>query len=135
MFYTKETDIESCFLLPEHINHLYPEISVMEASQILDLCTNEVKETSIEIFTNSRKDIEKKERREANQPPPNFGELARQIREKYDQNSIHYRHGKTVMGRLKANLKARLGINVNFFKVSPYIKDDQLVDIAHRIWE
>ena len=129
-FMTKNTDAESHFILPEHINCLYPGINVDRTKEIIDMCTNETKEKSIEGFINSRNNIETSERRRNGLPPPNVGELAGTVRNLYDQNNTRYRKGKLVMGCIKLRLREELGINCNLIKITEYVRDSQLEEIA-----
>jgi len=132
-FLTSGTDTESHYLLPEHINHIYPELEIDKIKEILETCIKESQEKSIECFINSRSQIESKICRQKGKQPNN-GRIAREAREHYSEDIFRYCHGKTVLKRLNGKLQKEIGRNTNLFKVTPYIKDEKLEQIAHEIW-
>ncbi len=132
-FLTKGTDIESHYLLSAHINSLYPQITLERAQAILDDCIKEVKHKSIEKFINSRTQIETIECRKRG-AQPNHGRISIKVNELYEENPNKYCYGKSVLGHFKGKLQQEIGTNVDLFRVTEFIKDEKLDEIANSIW-
>lgn len=133
-FLTKGTDIESHYLLPEHINCLYPQITLERTQAILDDCIEEVKHKSIEKFINSRTQIETIECRKLG-TQPNHGRISIKVNELYEENPNKYCYGKSVLGHFKGKLQQEIGTNVDLFRITEFIKDEKLEEIADDIWD
>ncbi len=133
-FLTTGTDAESHFLSPEHIHQLYPRVSVEQVKDILKQITEETQEKSIEKFINNRTPIERKETSSKGKNI-NHGELARKAREDYGNNPLRYRHGKSVIGSLKSRLQKEIGKNIDLYRVTSFVEDPKLKEIASIIWK
>ena len=130
-FVTAGTDTEAHFLSHEHLNVLYPSLSCEKIREIIDEATQETMEASIELFINSRKDL-------AMKIVPlgqlNVGEISRISRETYNADNVRYRHGKTVLKRVKSKLQQELKENIKPFVPSPFLTVDELKIVADSIW-
>jgi hypothetical protein len=130
---TKGTDVESHYLCAEHINNLYPRITIDRAQEIINQATEEAKEKSIEKFINTRSQKALQESRQIGRFPNN-GMIAREARAHYDADPLRYRHGKKVIGLLKSLVQREIGGNIDIYRPTNHIKDHSLVEIAKEIW-
>ncbi|WP_217591930.1 AAA family ATPase [Cohnella sp. GbtcB17] len=131
-FITNGTDIESHFLVPEHIHVIFPQVTADEALAILDEATIEVKDKTLEKFINSRTKIEIR-----NLGPNNInpGRIALDANQSYASNVIRYRHGKKVMNCVRSRLQRLIGGNIELLVPSDYIKNEHLnsvLDPVHK---
>ena len=134
-FFTKGTDIESNYLSPEHINFIYPNISIECAKQFIDESIQEVESKSIETFINSRNQIESNNRRKNKETKQlNPGKISREANSKYQEIPRRYCHGKSVFGVLRSKIQKEIGGHANLFKATEFLKDEQLDSIAKDIW-
>lgn len=135
-FITRGTDIESYYLSAEHLNHLYPKITKIRAKELLDDSINDAQPKSIEKFINSRTQIEIKSCRRQGQDPNkiNNGKISHQANEEYRQNPAKYCRGKSVLGILLGKIQKEIGENADLFRVSEFIRDEDLEKIATKIW-
>jgi len=132
-FITNGTDVESHFISAEHISTLYSQVTPQKATELISLAMTEGKEKSIEKFINSRTEIERRKAIKEGRTP-NYGTIARDVRQKYDTDPTRYRHGKQVIGILIAKLQQETGTNPDIIKPTPEIKCQPLADIAVTIW-
>lgn len=133
-FITKGTDIESYFLNPYHINHIYNSIDIKDCEAMIDLSTDERKDKSIKKFINSRAMIELNKSRKKGDGTIDNGEISLDCIKKYDDNKLRYRHGKIVIKGLNDKLQQALKQNINLIQESQFIGDDDLKKIASEIW-
>lgn len=134
-FITKGTDIESHFLNPEHINQLNPSMSIEKIRELITISTNEVKENSLAKFINSRFEIERrKSNADSNIPKKAPGDISIQANKDYDANPEKYRHGKTVVKKLKQKFREETGENIIIYETSAEIIDQQLEEFKTEIW-
>lgn len=135
-FFTKGTDIESYYLSPEHINKIYPAISMERARQIVEESIQENESKSIELFINSRINIENhKKRKDKNAKEPNPGEISRDANDKYQHNPNYYCYSKAVFGTLRGKIQREIGSHANLFKSTEFLRDSQLIEFAKEIWK
>jgi predicted ATPase len=127
-FVTEGTDIESHFVNAEHINYLFPEITIQEALNIIEEATNETENTSIEKFINSRSSIMMQEARKRGEAA-NTGRLVLEVVNMYQSNKERYRHGKKVLKCIKSKIHRKIGGSVHLIKVSPYVRNECLSNI------
>ncbi len=135
-FFTKGKDIESYYFSSEHINLIYPKISIERARQIIDESIQENEPKSIESFINSRINSESDKRRKNKAVKQlNPGEISREANKKYHENPRMYCHGKSVFGVLRSKIQKEIGGHANLFKSTEFLKDEQLAELASEIWK
>lgn len=130
-FFTQGTDIESYFLNAEHLHSLYPTITTEEAQKIIIEATEMREEDSIGKFVNTRTSAEIKQKGAGNL---NVAKLYPAIVQAYTDDKQRFRHGKSVaagVNSILAGLKIHQG---NVLQYSSYLKDDELVKLARKIW-
>lgn len=132
-FLTSGTDVESHFISPEHISYLYPTLSLERVVEIVEEATQLTKEKSIKKFINTRTQFALNAYYRGGDKP-DAGEIAMSAMKAYEQDTIRYRHGKSVIGPLKAKLQQEASGNIDLFRVSSYIVVVKLQEIASRIW-
>lgn len=125
-FITDGTDIESHFLKAEHIHHIYSSVLIEQAAAIVQEATNEVEGRTLEKFINSRTALEL---RRIGGKEINPGKISAQAHLDYAQDKVRYRHGKKVLGCVKAKLQPYVGGKVNILVASDFIKSDFLSSI------
>jgi energy-coupling factor transporter ATP-binding protein EcfA2 len=132
-FITVGTDVESHFLSAEHVNNLYSQIATERVNELLSQATRNTEDKSKKKFINSRTQMAKKMCRQVG-AEPNNGEIAMEAINSYEQDISRYRHGKSVIGPFKASLQEELGENINLYQLTPYIRVEQLNQLAQEIW-
>lgn len=126
-FITPHVDIESQYLNSEHINSLYPSIDIETAKDMLDLSTNEAETDSLDRLINYS--FKKK---------PCNGDYAGEIKslkERYSQNKARYRYGKKVCGLVRSKIQQSIGENAELYRLSEFVADERLSNLAQEIWE
>jgi predicted ATPase len=109
-FITMGTDIESHFLSAQHINQIYPQISIELAESIINEATDEVEEKTLEKFINSRTAIDLRNVGSNNINP---GRISADAHRLYFQDKKRYRHGKKVLGCVKSKLQGYVPGTIN----------------------
>lgn len=124
-FITKGTEVEYYYLNPDHINKIHNEISIIKATEILDVIIKEIKETSI---TNMKKhefgDRYKKKK----------SDLFKYIEIMYIENPIRYTDSKKAFSKLKQKIKDETKENAKISRFSNFLKDENLEKVAFKIW-
>ncbi|MRN56856.1 AAA family ATPase [Paenibacillus monticola] len=122
-FITEGTDIESHFLNAEHINQIYPNITVSNAEEIISSSTEEVQAKTIEKFINSRTTLEI---RRVGGKDINAGKISAEAHALYSAEKTRYRHGKKVLGCVKTKLHPLVGGKVNILIPTHFVKNEFL---------
>jgi hypothetical protein len=130
---TDGNDIESHFISAAHLNELNPMASVERIEQLIHQATTDTEQKSIAAIVNLRTE-EVFKKRQAKDPPPNYGEIAVQAQTDYAQNTIAHRRGKLVLGRLTALLQREIGQNPRIFFPTAHLKSSRITAIAQAIW-
>jgi len=133
-FISTGTDAESHFLNTEHINHIYPAVTIERARELIALATEEAKEKSIKKLIDARYESQLKKHYEGGERP-SAGTISQKCNRDYADNQVRYRHGKTVLSLLKAKIQHEVGGNGDLLIVSPFIKNDELEAISKEIWD
>lgn len=118
LFLTKYNDLESYFISKEHISRLYPYINENEANEIINECTESLKDQRID-------------------------QLAKKLRlakaaakDLYESNVEKYRHGKGVKKEINKALNNKaINKSHDIIRYSDFIiKDDFLNGMASQLW-
>ena len=64
----------------------------------------------------------------------NNWKISHQADEDYKQSPVKYCHGKSVLGILLGKIQKEIGDNADLFRVSEFIRDEDLEKIAAQIW-
>jgi len=132
IFFTKGTDIESHFLNPNHINKVYPDLSISDITSIIGESTKETEDTSIRNFINATTQAALKTQY-AGGAKVDSGNIALECLQKYQENNERFRHGKKVFKNLNSKLQ-----NINGQKdlliPTEDLKLDELLAIKEKIW-
>lgn len=113
-FTTNGVDIESNFINPNHINALYPQLTIETINRIIEEATNDTERDSLDRIL-KRYAIQKKSGVE--------------FLDMYHQNKERFRYGKKVFGRLKGKIQQLIGENPNLLRATDSIIIDELNNI------
>lgn len=126
-FVTKNVDVESYFISAEYLHDRYGDkLTVEEATELISKATATTKESSIEIFINSRIDIANKNRNKEPEKRVNAGKVARECRESYELDPVRYRHGKRTFKAIKSVLQDKKLPLIDLVSDSEFLCDDEL---------
>jgi hypothetical protein len=109
------------YICPNHVNAIYPEVSVVQAEELIAIATTEASNDSIDRLV----DQSFKSRRPEQQA---YAKKFRELHNKYEENVERYRYGKKVSGLLGSQLQKIRKSNSDIFVPSEFIKNEQLVD-------
>lgn len=124
-FITAGTDIESYFINTDHINEVYPSISLARIDELIAKATHETSELSIEL-------IKKHEHGDRHKGKPSH--LDEFIPGMFESKKESFRHGKKTLGILKSFLQREVGSNIDLVKPTASLKDTSLSGLAATIW-
>lgn len=123
IFYvTKGVDLEGEYICPNHINAIYPDISVEKAEELIESATKKVQDASIDRLIDQDLKTNKPERLA-------YAKQIRKLGEKYENDVERYRYGKKVTGELKSKIQKIIKSNPNLFAESEFIKNKALVEV------
>jgi Fic family protein len=123
-FATDGTDIESHFLKAEHLNQLYPQLSLHDARLLVDQSIQEVLPKSMDYLF--KKEFGSR-RTEATHL---YGAMQRLV----ERNRFRFTHGKTALKVLEHRVQDRIKRKVNLGRSSPALAHPKLQSIAESIW-
>lgn len=129
-FVTDRTDIEAQLLVPEHINYLYPIITIERAGEIINSSYTDTFAKSRKKYINTLTDKSLKDR-QGHKAGDNLEIAEKNITE----NPQRYAHGKIVIGDLKSKLQKEMGKNADLFKPSKFIASPIFDKIKQDLWE
>lgn len=130
-FITKGTDLESYFVNAAHIHRLYPnDLSEIEATALVNDAIAEVKDKSIDIYTNVLCDNSLKAK-EGHRGAQN----ARKAEADYKLDPFRYTHGKSALKALKSLIQKKLKQNPSLYQPSEFISSPDLSELAKSIWQ
>lgn len=132
VFFTVGTDIESHFINANHINKVYPELTIAEINSVIHESTNEAKEKSLKNYVNSVTQSALKTQY-AGGAKVDSGQIAIDCLKAYDLQKERYRHGKQVFKILRQKLQDSHG-QKDLLIPTEDLKDVDLFDIKERIW-
>lgn len=108
LWITPGVDLESAFLVPDHLSAVL-HIEREEAIEILDKATVAARQESLEKLLNARANEAVADARSDGMDVSRvgFGRAATAAEAEYDGNPTRYRHGKTVLKRVRAMVNDR----------------------------
>lgn len=106
---TKGVDLENEFISAEHINHLYSEISIEKAQELINIATDSSYEDSLDRLIKKRSNNK-------------FG--YKKAKELYDSDKPRYRYGKKTLGVLKSLIQKEIKSNPNLLQHSEFIENE-----------
>lgn len=107
---TEGTDIESFFLRPAHLEHVFLELPAADLASALAEATSATKDVSIKLLTDDR--FARAQRaRSTGGPTPSAGDASQQANAEYAADPQRYRHGKKTLGALHAVLQRDHSLN------------------------
>lgn len=123
LFYvTDGVDLEGQYICPLHINELYPDISVEDATILIEQAT----EASTDISIDRLIDQTLKTCKPENQA---YAKKIRELNTLYQSNTSRYRYGKKVSGVLKSKLQKELKQNIDIFRPTSHIINEDLLQV------
>jgi hypothetical protein len=120
----KGVDIESLFVNAQHINHLYPEISLTQAESIITKSIDFCEQKSIDKLIDHHFKINPKPDEQA------YAKKFRELNQLYHSNKMRYFYGKTTLGQIKSEIQKILKKNIVLDQASPFIRDEDLVKLV-----
>jgi AAA15 family ATPase/GTPase len=118
-------DVEAILINPEHINSLYPEVSIDRATRLITDAYEERADTLREKLVNSRIDFLHKKSEK-----PNPGRLAVEYDKLLKEKPLEYANGKILLGGVNEALQNILGNSVNLKRPSNALKQELFKKIA-----
>jgi len=113
-------DLESEFICPKHISHLYPSITIERADELIVEATQLASEASIERLVDH----------ELKKGKPDGGggyyRETKRLEDVYAGNESRFRYGKKVLGHLMSKIQREIGENPDLGSESPFIVRDVL---------
>lgn len=116
MFVTRYYDIEGYFLIPQHINYLYPQIDLATAEALISDSTNEVEDISIGKLTNYYARDKKTDAATASQ----------RARREYMENIERRRYTKEIESKVAGKIQEIYKVSGSLIKPSQFISVDKL---------
>lgn len=113
-YQTKGVDVESEFINSQHINHLYNEITLERANELINLATDQSEEKSIDKLL-KKKALKK--------------ESGYKFIQLYYENKERYRYGKKVLGVLNSLIQKEIGENCDLLRHSAFIENEILKNV------
>lgn len=127
LFVTKGTDIESHFLIAEHINFCHPDLSVIDAQKIIEESLDAHKTEAIDSLRN--KNFGEKHASKSSHADDFIKSLPEKEPFKYVKGKSAYKTAKQLIKqRTKKKVNAKLNQNSN------YLKDSDLMGFSKKIW-
>ena len=114
-FIPDAVDIESCFIVPEHINELYPEITVARAVTMIDAATLATKQASLDRLIQQRT-LQAAKKTQGGLHNLNIPNTTRAAETEYNEHPERFRYGKTVLGNLTQEIRQVVGRNIELFR-------------------
>lgn len=133
VFITEGNDAESYFVSKEHINSVYPEVSIEQAEIILNECLVDRKVKIVEKMINTRH-MRQLHASYAGAPKPNAGVISTQCNSEFDQSPMDSLHGKVIEKAIKNKLQQLIGGDINLCVESPALDDTSLREISDEVW-
>lgn len=133
VFITVGNDAESHFVNEAHINNLYPQVSLQQATELIQECLTARRDKIIEKYINT---VHKRQLQESYQggAKPNAGAIALECARNYDQDMRGFMHGKIVERAVRSRLQAMVGGDINLCRLSVSLTDPTLSGFAQEIW-
>lgn len=128
-FTTPGTDVESFFLVLDHLLAVYSDQDPDDVRQLITDATAEARDDSWKALINARTTAANRKRKDG-EKQPNTGEIALQARKDLDADPERYRHGKKVLKRLNALAQERFGRARSVFMASNALEVRALQDLT-----
>lgn len=108
-FITRGTDLESHFLVPEHVASIYPGVSQSDAKDLVAEAISLAKDDSIDKFYNtvSRDALEEHFKNRTENKFPDLSKIRRECEELYESDPIRFTYGKRALAALKNLIQER----------------------------
>ncbi|EHU9446793.1 AAA family ATPase [Vibrio vulnificus] len=133
VFITSGNDAESYYVSKDHINTIYPSVSVDQAEVMLNECLEDRKVSIIEKMINTRH-MRQLHASYSGGIKPNAGLISTQCYSEFERNPIACLHGKIIEKAMKNKLQQFVGGNINLCVESPFLNDISLREISDEIW-
>lgn len=108
-FITRGTDLESHFLVPEHVASIYPGVSQSDAKDLVAEAISLAKGDSIDKFFNtvSRDALDEHFKNRTENKFPDLSKIRRECEELYESDPIRFTYGKRALAALKNLIQER----------------------------
>lgn len=133
VFITEGNDAESYFVSKEHVNSVYPVVTLEQASTFLEESVNERRDKIIEKMINTRH-MRQLQASYSGGNKPNAGAISTMCNSEFDQAPLVSLHGKIVEKAIKNKLQGHLGGNIDLCVESTALNDIALRQISDEIW-
>lgn len=123
LFIPERIDIESYFCSPEHINILYPELTIEIINDTIKEISIEKKDSYLQDAINGKVDFESKIKKDSN-----VGQISVEIANSYDTNYLRLIKGKKLLNILKDKLKNKTENknNLKLDKITEFLNNEFL---------
>ncbi|WP_336289725.1 ATP-dependent nuclease [Aeromonas dhakensis] len=134
VFITLGNDAESYFVTREHITHVYQNVSIEQASILLNESLDECRIRIIEKMINTRH-MRQLHASYSGAHKPNPGLISTQCTQEFDQDPASALHGKIIEKCIRNKLQPMIGGVIKLCVESPFLNDATLRQIANRVWQ
>lgn len=133
IFFTSGTDIESNFLIKEHIIKIYPELKEDKYDELLkkSIDDNEIK--SLENYINHSTQVALNIQYKGG-ARVNNGKISIECHQNFKDNPLRFSIGKKVIKTLRNLLQEEIGQR-DIFQPTEYLETELLISIKDEIWE
>ncbi|WP_326901439.1 ATP-binding protein [Kosakonia cowanii] len=133
VFVTSGNDAESHFVNENHINQLYPALTIERIAELINDCLAERRDAILEKYINT---IYNRRLQEfyRGEEKPDAGRISLQCTRNFDGGQRSFMHGKIVEKALRNKLQQELGQKINLCRVTAAISVPALVAVADDIW-
>tara|TARA_R110000850_G_scaffold254614_1_gene380193 strand:- start:78562 stop:80259 length:1698 start_codon:yes stop_codon:yes gene_type:complete len=131
--FTSGTDIESNFIIKEHILEIYPELNENRYNELLAeaIENNKIKSLENYINYNTQKALNEQYKGGAR---VNSGRISVACHIDFEQDRLKYSLGKKVVKSLRDSLQNEIG-NRDIFRTTEHLENEFLLELKERIWE
>lgn len=130
-FLTNGTDIESGFINAAHLSELNPSISHDDFEEMIASVSAMNQNDFVERYVNGRIEIARKNQTYGNL---NVGQLATEAPTKIAEYPSRYRHGKTLLSKLRGEFQERYSANLTVIQSTSHLHNDTLFSIASKVF-
>ena len=112
-FISSGTDLESHFLEPKHVSHVFPKITIEEAKELVREAIGKARDKSIDKLARDTYKAREKEYFDGwsnDKRKPDATKIVRESEKLYQSDPVRFTYGKSALGILKQLIQQRLHI-------------------------
>lgn len=133
MFFTDGTDIESNFLVKQHLQLIFPELDDEKYRQMIETAIEDNYKKSLEIYINHMTQLALAEQYKGG-PKVNSGRISVNCIASFNDNRLKLSVGKKLLKSIKRQTQEDIAQR-EIFVDSEHLKNEKLTEIKSQIWE